>query len=108
MLLAVFCLGTASIPLPSQAQQSAPAPSKRKVIKNVTPDYPKIARGARLTGSVRMLASVTPDGNVRSVKVIGGSPIFVQVSIEAVEKWRWERASDSSEELVQLKFGNNP
>ena len=60
------------------------------LIKKVEPQYPPIARAARLTGTVVLDAVIQKDGTVTDVKVIKSSnPMFEQASIEAVRQWRF-------------------
>jgi protein TonB len=60
------------------------------LIKRVEPEYPPIARAARLTGTVVLDAIIQKDGTVTDVKVIKSSnPMFEQASIDAVKQWRF-------------------
>ena len=62
----------------------------------------RITRPERLT--VRLEATVAPDGKVRDTKVIGGSPLLVQEAVTAVKKWKYEEASKESVENVEVVF----
>jgi TonB family protein len=60
------------------------------LIKRVEPEYPPIARAARLTGTVVLDAVIQKDGTVTDVKVIRSSnPMFDQASVDAVRQWRF-------------------
>jgi TonB family protein len=76
----------------------------RKLKTSVKPDYPQIARQMRVTGTVRLEATVAADGKVRDTKVIGGSPLLVQEAVTAVKKWKYEEASKESVENVEVVF----
>ena len=76
----------------------------RKVKTAVKPDYPAVARQMRVTGTVRLEATVAPDGKVRETKVIGGSPLLVQEAVTAVKKWKYEEASKETIENVEVVF----
>jgi TonB family protein len=94
--------------VPGRAQDNASGEVKdhggRKVKSSVKPDYPQIARQMRVTGTVRLEATVAADGKVRDTKVIGGSPLLAQEAVTAVKKWKYEEASKESVENVEVVF----
>ena len=100
--------GLLSTAVPGRAQDNASGEVKdhggRKIKTSVKPDYPQIARQMRVTGTVRLEATVAPDGKVRDTKVIGGSPLLVQEAVTAVKKWKYEEASKESVENVEVVF----
>ncbi len=63
------------------------------LLEKVAPDYPRVARQARLGGRVTVRAVIAPDGSVESVEVLGSTnPLFNEAAIEAVRKWRYRPA----------------
>ena len=78
--------------------------SDRKVKIKTAPVYPEIARKMGLTGTVKILVVVSPNGTVKETKVIGGHPILVNAAIDAVKKWRFEAASTESTGTLEFKF----
>jgi TonB family protein len=94
--------------VPARAQDNASGEVKdhggRKIKTSVKPDYPQIARQMRVTGTVRLEATVAADGKVRDTKVIGGSPLLAQEAVTAVKKWKYEEASKESVENVEVVF----
>jgi TonB family protein len=94
--------------VPGRAQDNASGEVKdhggRKIKTSVKPDYPQIARQMRVTGTVRLEATVAADGKVRDTKVIGGSPLLVQEAVTAVKKWKYEEATKESVENVEVVF----
>jgi TonB family protein len=87
-------------PAPEEPQEVAPpqpagpvrvAPGQGPgLIKRVEPQYPPIARAARMTGTVVLDAIIQKDGTVSDVKVIKSTnEMFEQASIEAVKQWRF-------------------
>ncbi len=64
----------------------------RKVKTSVKPAYPDVARQMHITGTVRLEATVAPDGKVRDTRVVGGSPLLAQEATNAVKKWKYEEA----------------
>ena len=110
-LVAATVLSSASLLCISAHGQTQDAPTAevkdhggRKKKSTIKPDYPQIARQMRVTGTVRLEATVAPDGKVRDTKVIGGSPLLVQEAITAVKKWKYEEASKESVENVEVVF----
>jgi TonB family protein len=81
--------------------------SDRRVKRRVAPDYPEIARRFNTAGVVKLSVEITPGGDVQSVKVLGGHPLLIPAAQEAVRKWKYEPAKESSTELVEFKFVPN-
>ena len=61
-----------------------------KLIHEVRPVYPQLARQARIQGVVKINAIVSRDGSVQSLQIAGGHPLLVQAAIDAVRQWRYE------------------
>ena len=86
------------------AQSQQPAEGGRKLIRKVEPSYPEMARRVNMAGTVKVFAVVAPDGNVKAVEPVGGSPVLVQAAQEAVSRWKFAPASAESKELIELHF----
>jgi hypothetical protein len=41
---------------------------------------------------------------VKAVELVGGSPLLVQVSQEAVKEWKFSPAGAESKEFIELHF----
>jgi len=76
----------------------------RKVKTSVKPAYPDVARQMHITGTVRLEATVGPDGKVRDTRVVGGSPMLAQEATIAVRKWKYEEASKETIETVEVVY----
>jgi len=63
------------------------------LIHRVEPVYPALARGQRIEGTVKLRATIGPDGIVRSVEVIGGPAPLVPAATQAVRQWRYGATS---------------
>jgi protein TonB len=61
-----------------------------RLIKKVNPEYPALARRARLEGSVITEAIITESGTIDSLHIISGNPIFYQSVLDALQQWRYE------------------
>jgi len=99
-LLGVWLLATVSRPLPALGQTEL----ARKVKTRVYPDYPPLARKMNIRGKVRLLVVVSPNGNLKEAKVVGGNPILVDAAVDAVKKWKFEPASEESTGTVEFTF----
>lgn len=111
LLFAVISLSTASVtllPVKSLAQDGATGEVKdhggRKVKTSVKPVYPDVARQMHITGTVRLEATVAPDGKVRDARVVGGSPLLAQEATNAVKKWKYEEAPKETVEVVEVVY----
>ncbi|HET7207658.1 MAG TPA: energy transducer TonB [Terriglobales bacterium] len=76
----------------------------RKVKSKVAPVYPDIARRMSISGTVKLVVVVSPNGAVKSTKVLGGHPLLVTAAEEAVKKWKFETASEESSGVVEFTF----
>jgi TonB family protein len=76
----------------------------RKVKTSIEPEYPELARRMRITGTVRISATVTPDGHVRETKVLGGSPLLTVEAENAVKRWRFEDGPKETVEIIEINF----
>ncbi len=64
------------------------------LIHKVNPEYPEIARKARIQGVVILEAVITKDGTVENVKVLRGvHPILDQSAANAAQQWRYKPAT---------------
>jgi TonB family protein len=98
-LLASICLGVCL----TKAQDSS-SQVERKILKQITPRYPEIARRMNLAGTVKVIAVVTPDGKVKAVEPVGGNPVLIQAAQDAISQWKFVPASAESREVVELHF----
>lgn len=99
VLLFSLCLPA----VPAQAP-GASTESDRKILRKITPRYPDLARKMNLAGVVKVIASVAPDGKVKAVQPVGGSPILLQAAEDAVSEWKFAPASGESKESIELHF----
>ncbi|MBV8847866.1 MAG: energy transducer TonB [Bryobacterales bacterium] len=89
--------GPPATPPPPPAKPAEPAAPARirvggnvaaaKLLHEVTPAYPKLAKEARVNGVVRMKAVIAKDGTVEDLQVLSGHPLLVPAAMDAVKKW---------------------
>jgi periplasmic protein TonB len=60
-----------------------------KMVKKVPPEYPELAKAARLGAVIIMEAQVDTKGLVQSVNVLRGHPLFDEAAMTAVKQWRY-------------------
>jgi protein TonB len=61
-----------------------------KAISQPAPDYPPLARMARIQGTVRLEAVINVEGRIQSLKVLAGHPLLVNAALAAVARWRYQ------------------
>jgi TonB family protein len=76
----------------------------RKAKTKVAPAYPPLARRMNITGTVKVLVVVSPNGNLKDTKVVGGNPLLVNAAMDALKKWKFEPADSESTGTVEFKF----
>jgi TonB family protein len=78
------------------ANPAQPMPGKIQVggeiqdvnlVKKVTPEYPPLAKQARIQGVVRFNVIIGKDGSVQNVQLINGHPLLVQPAKDALVQW---------------------
>ncbi|HEX4785583.1 MAG TPA: energy transducer TonB [Candidatus Sulfotelmatobacter sp.] len=91
------------IPISCFAQQIHTA-GKRKLIIEIRPVYPTLARKVNLTGMVRLRVTVSAAGYPVNTEQLGGSPVLVKAATDAIFKAKWEPTSNETKELIQIRF----
>jgi TonB family protein len=86
------------------AQVASTDEGRRKIKTKVSPGYPELARRMNVAGKVKIEVVITPDGRVRSTRVVGGHPLLVQACQDAVREWKFTPASEESTQVVEFEF----
>jgi protein TonB len=58
-----------------------------KVVNKVAPEYPPLAKQAKVQGAVKFRAVIGKDGHVKDLTLISGHPLLVPAAAEAVKQW---------------------
>jgi TonB family protein len=58
--------------------------------KKIEPEYPALAKAARLQGTAVLKATISQDGSVSSVLVVSGPPMLIAAAVNAVKQWRYK------------------
>ncbi len=61
-----------------------------KLTNKVMPQYPPLAKQARIQGTVKLQAMIAKDGSVENLKVVSGHPLLVPAALQAVRQWKYQ------------------
>lgn len=86
------------------AQSGSTDESKRKVKTKVAPVYPELARRMNVGGKVKIEVVISPDGHVKTTRVVGGHPLLVQACQDAVKEWKFAPAPEETTQIVEFEF----
>ena len=59
------------------------------LIYRVQPEYPEIARQARIQGAVQLRAVISKAGTIENLTVESGPPMLIRPALRAVRQWRY-------------------
>jgi TonB family protein len=73
---------------PSQrAVRIGSAVAEANLIRKVQPDYPPLAKAARVQGSVEFRVTIGKDGHVENIELMRGHPLLVNAAKDALMQW---------------------
>jgi len=75
------------IPAPTEPVRVGGNVQQAKVVRQVSPVYPPLARQARVAGVVRVEATIGKDGKVLKAAALNGPPLLRQAAADAVRQW---------------------
>ncbi len=83
-----------AIPPPTKVAPAAPVRiggdvRPPRLVREVQPVYPPLARSARVSGVVRLDSIIGRDGEIRSLRVVSGHPLLSSAAVDAVRQWRY-------------------
>lgn len=64
--------------------------SQGLLIKKVPPVYPPQAMKAQMQGAVQLLATISKDGDITSIKALSGETVLARAAIDAVKQWKYK------------------
>lgn len=59
------------------------------LLPHATPSYPQIAKAAGIGGDVVLAATISAEGRIEHLRVVGGHPMLRDAALEAVKGWRY-------------------
>jgi periplasmic protein TonB len=74
-------------PPPAKAVIVSKGAQLAKLIHQVKPIYPPLARAARISGTVQLLAVIAKDGTIHNLQTLSGNPLLVRAALDAVSQW---------------------
>src|ERR1700690_2801687 len=120
----ISALGPSQVTVPAPVESAPAAPSTAtparvrvggavqagKILRQVTPLYPAIAKQARISGQVRLEAIIAKNGRIENLQVTSGHPLLVQAALEAVRQWVYRPTLLNGEPvevvtLIDVNFG---
>lgn len=58
-----------------------------KLIRKIIPEYPPLARSARIAGVVRLIGIIAKDGTIQNLQLVSGHPLLARAAMDAVRQW---------------------
>jgi len=101
-------------PVSAQRTEKASPQDPRNVvapvlIEQIEPEYPHLARAARVQGTIRLQLRVGCDGIVKDSRLISGLPLLASAAQSAVHNWKYQPGTDNGEpaestQIVDIRF----
>lgn len=79
--------GSTAAPPKSGPMRVSKGVQMAKLLREVRPIYPSLARAARIEGTVRLRAIIAKDGTIRNLQLLSGHALLAQASLDAVRQW---------------------
>jgi TonB family protein len=80
------------------------AADDRALKSRVSPTYPELAKRMKITGTVKLEATVDAGGKVTAVKTVSGSRALSPAAEEAVSKWKYAPGDGIATVEVEVTF----
>jgi protein TonB len=59
-------------------------------VRDVKPNYPPLARQARIQGTVVLHAVISKEGSIENLTLVSGHPMLAPAAIDAVKQWKYK------------------
>jgi TonB family protein len=89
------------------AQDSGQSEDDRQIVYRVAPAYPDLAKRAGISGTVKLIVVIGPNGSVKSTEIVGGNPVLITPAKAAVMNWKFSPGSHETKKLIELRFFPN-
>lgn len=91
LLIVLLALGiVADTNAAEQATEVSAASAEEHLVKKVEPNYPPLAKMARIQANVVLQVRIAKDGSVADIKVKSGHPLLVKAALDAVTQWKYK------------------
>ncbi len=91
----------AAAPKPAGPVKVSAGVQLAKLLKQVLPTYPPLARQARIQGTVRLVGVIAKDGRIINLQALSGHPLLVGAALDAVKQWIY-RPTELNGEPVEV------
>jgi protein TonB len=78
------------IPVTPQRVRISQGVTRGLLVQKVEPQYPTLARAARVQGDVILSAVIDTNGQITNLQLVSGHPMLVPAAIAAVKQWRYK------------------
>ena len=78
------------VPVTPQRVRISQGVTRGLLIQKVEPQYPPLARAARVQGDVVLSAVIDTNGQITNLQLMSGHPMLVPAAIAAVKQWRYK------------------
>jgi protein TonB len=78
------------VPVTPQRVRISQGVTRGLLIQKVEPQYPPLARAARVQGEVVLSAIIDANGQITNLQLVSGHPMLVPNAIAAVRQWRYK------------------
>ncbi len=86
------------------AISAADKDTQRKLNTRVEPEYPPTLRQLQIGGTVRLRVTISANGNVEKVELLGGNPILAETAIAAVKQWQYTAGRSRTVTELSIRF----
>jgi len=84
--------------------QTAGSGAERRLANRVEPEYPPTLRHLHIGGTVRLRVTISANGQVEKVELLGGNPILAETAIAAVKQWEYSAGRSQTVTEVSIPF----
>jgi len=93
----------------SGAAMAAPVPDLPELqpLTRTDPVYPPLARQARISGVVNLVATIGIDGHVVELKAASGHPMLINSALTAARQWTYSPQTEPTKTRMQIQFQLN-
>jgi len=78
------------VPVTPQRVRISQGVTRGLLIQKIEPQYPPLARAARVQGEVLLSAIIDANGQITNLQLVSGHPMLVPAAIAAVRQWRYK------------------
>jgi protein TonB len=78
------------IPVTPQRVRISQGVTRGLLVQKIEPQYPPLARAARVQGEVVLSAVIDTNGQITNLQLVSGHPMLVPAAIAAVKQWRYK------------------